>query len=148
MEHLAFSITHIILQFGEHCDGCCHRHVLIVVLLPVLAQGTGLERNFSAEVIAYDCSLGGISNHLQNPVAVVVDSVIQHASLAQSGVKHYLCGSLQVIAVVDVVHIGVLAVSLNCYKGLELIGKVEQGVRYLFHIQRLAVPFTHLLVVD
>ena len=148
MQHLTFGISNVILQFGKHGNSGSHRHVLIVVLLPVLAQRSNLERNLSAEIVSYYLSLGGVCHHLQNLVTIVVDGVKQHPALTAGGVEHNLCGCLQVLTVVDILHIGITAVGLNGYEALELIGKVKERVRYLLHIECLAVPLTHLLVVD
>ena len=124
MKNLALSIAHVALQFRQQRNGCSHWHVLKHVFLPVLAQCACRLRHFGGQVAGNDFLLLWITYHLQDALTVGVDHLEQMAAFACTGRQHNLTGSLQIVLGLDVIDVGILAISLNDDCLFQLLCKV------------------------
>ena len=144
MQDFALGVAYVVLQLGQKRHGSCCGHVLEGVFLPVLAQNLSLGRHLGVEVAGDDFLLLLVRHHAYDAVAVAVDGFVEFLAAPCARGKHHLCAGFQVLAVMDVVDVGVLAVAL-AYDGLlELLCQIEEGVAHAANVLCLLVPFLHL----
>ena len=124
VKHLALCIAHVALQLRKQCHGGSHGHVFKHIFLPVLTQRTCRLRHLRGKVAGDDFLLLRIGHHLQDAITIGVDHLKQMTALAGAGSQHDLTCCLQVVLGLDVIDVGVLAVSLGDDSLFQLLGKI------------------------
>ena len=145
VEHLTLGIAYIALKLRQQRYGRCHWHTLEHVFLPVLAQCIVLLWDFRREVVGNEFLLVWVSDHLQYPLAIGVDGIVELSALSCSRCKHHLCRSLYVVLADDVGHIGIFSVCLPDNLLLQALCIVEERVTHLLDYGGLLKPRLHLL---
>ena len=147
MQHFTLGVAHIVLELGEkgHCssDG----HGLEHVFLPVLAQRTHILGHVGGEVAGDDFLLSRVGDHFDNTFAIAVDGGEEVFALTGSRREHHRGSGFKVFLVLDVTHIGILAIALPDDTFFKCLGQLVERVGHLPHILCLIIPLLHLFRV-
>ena len=144
VQHFAFGVTHVVLQFGQQGYCCRSGHTFEHIFLPVFAFDSAFGGNFGVQVALDDAALSLVGYHLGDSLTITVHCLVELLTATLVGCQHHTACSLQVLLILDVVYIAFLAVALlhDCH--LQFLGQVIQRVAHLTHIFRLVIPLLHL----
>ena len=144
MEHFTFSISNIALQLRQQSDSRCYRHILKHILLPILTCQASTFRKFRRKVTGNDLLLFRIRHHCKDTLTERIYRIIKFLSLTGHWGKHHCRSSLEIILMLNIIHIPILSIGLTYYSDFQLLSKIIERVAHLLYLRSFREPGFHL----